>query len=104
MTSDEIVKRCRAVPESAYGPRLAGLVLYGSTARHEARPESDIDLLVLLDEPFDYLRELRTIVDLLYPVQLESDQLISAKPAPRGDFERGRIQLYRNARREGIAV
>lgn len=39
---------------------------------------SDIDLLVLLSTPFDYFAELRQIVDLLYPIQLESEQLISA--------------------------
>jgi len=78
--------------------------LYGSTARREAGSASDIDLLVLLSSPFDYLRELRTIVELLYPIQLESEQLISAKPAPLDDFERGILYLYRNAKREGVFV
>jgi len=41
---------------------------------------------------------------VLYPVQLESKQLISAKPASASDFELGTISLYRNARREGVAV
>ncbi|MBN1868719.1 hypothetical protein JW916_15670, partial [Candidatus Sumerlaeota bacterium] len=40
----------------------------------------------------------------LYPVQLESDRLISAKPAPVDEFEQGRTQLYRNAKREGVRV
>ena len=54
--------------------------------------------------PFDYFQELRTIVELLYPLQLESEQLISAKPAALEDFEHGVIQLYRNAKREGVVV
>jgi hypothetical protein len=41
---------------------------------------------------------------LLYPVQLDTDQLISAKPAPLDEFEGGSIQLYRNAKREGIRL
>jgi len=41
---------------------------------------------------------------LLYPVQLDTDQLISAKPAPLDEFENGSIQLYRNAKREGILL
>lgn len=32
-----------------YGPRLAGLYLYGSYARGTARPDSDIDVLVVLE-------------------------------------------------------
>ena len=45
---------------------------------------SDIDLLVLLSEPFDYFAELRQVIEVLYPIQLESEQLISAKPVPLG--------------------
>jgi len=63
---------------------------------------SDIDLLVLLGEPFDYFAELRQIIDVLYPIQLESEHLISAKPVPVDKFEDGDVQLYRNAKREGI--
>lgn len=104
MVLAEILQKCKKVLESNYESRFKGLVLYGSMARHQASPSSDIDLLVLLSPPFDYFRELRTLVDLLYPIQLESEQLISAKPAPLDDFERGVIQLYRNAKREGVRV
>ena len=44
-----------------------------SAARGDAVPTSDIDLLVLLSQPLDYFAELRKIVDLLYPIQLESE-------------------------------
>jgi predicted nucleotidyltransferase len=99
-----IVRKCKDVLANNYGARLKGVILYGSAARGEAAPASDIDLLVLLSPPLDYFAELRRIVDLLYPIQLESEQLISAKPALASDYEMGSISLYRNARREGIAV
>ncbi len=104
MTAAEVITQCKTILESYYGPRFKGLVLYGSVARNQASPASDIDLLVLLNNPFDYFAELRQIVDVLYPVQLESDRLISAKPALVEKFEEGSIQLYRNARREGVLV
>lgn len=103
-TIDEIVRKCKALLEHHYGSRFKGLVLYGSIARHQAAPASDIDLLVLLSTPFDYFHELRQIIDVLYPVQLESEQLISAKPVSLDEFEQGRLQLYRNAKREGALV
>ncbi len=42
---------------------------YGSTARNQAVPASDIDLLVLLSQPFDYFVELHQIIELLYPIK-----------------------------------
>jgi len=103
-TIDEIVNKCRALLERHYGSRFKGLVLYGSVARKQADPTSDIDLLVLLSSPFDYFHELRQLIDVLYPIQLESEQLISAKPVSLDEFEQGRLQLYRNAKREGILL
>ncbi|MDP1713642.1 MAG: nucleotidyltransferase domain-containing protein [Anaerolineales bacterium] len=100
----QIVKKCKEVLAKQYGKRLKGVILYGSIARKESTISSDIDLLVLLDQPFDYFVELRQLIDILYPIQLESEQLISAKPVFYKDFELGTVSLYRNARREGVAV
>jgi predicted nucleotidyltransferase len=100
----DILDRCKAVLSDYYGTRFKGLVLYGSLAREQADPESDIDLLVLLQAPFSFFEELYRIIDVLYPIQLESDRLISARPVSPDDFEQGSIQLYRNARREGVMV
>lgn len=104
MTVQDILGWCKDILAKQYGSQFKGLILYGSIARNQASHDSDIDLLVLLNQPFEYFSELRRIVDLLYPVQLESEQLISAKPAPVNDFENGLIALYRNAKREGIPV
>lgn len=101
---NSILQKCKETLSQYYGPRLKGIILYGSAARGDAVPLSDIDLLILLSAPVDYFAELRQIVDLLYPIQLESEQLISAKPALASDYEVGSISLYRNARREGVAV
>ncbi len=100
----EAIQKCRAALQADYGPQFKGLVLYGSTARGQAEAASAIDLLVLLSGPFDYLRELSRIVNLLYPIQLDTDRLVSAKPAAVEEFEAGSIQLYRNARREGVLL
>ena len=102
--SNLVIRRCKDVLAKAYGKRLRGVILYGSIARKTAGKTSDIDLLVLLTPPFDYFAELRKIVDVLYPVQLDSDRLISAKPVLATDYESGSLALYRNAARDGIAV
>jgi len=94
-----ILKRCNQTLSNYYGEKFKGLILYGSLARDQADNFSDIDLLVLLKEPFNYFQELRTIVELLYPIQLESEY-----PAGKEEFESGEILLYRLAKREGIAA
>jgi predicted nucleotidyltransferase len=101
---NQIAEKCKNILKNHYQSQFQGLILYGSMARNTADISSDIDMLVLLNKPFDYFQELRKITDLLYPLQLESEQLISAKPAGIDEFESGRIQLYRNAKSEGVAV
>jgi len=99
-----VLGRCREVLLGHYGVQLEQVVVYGSMAQDTADAQSDIDLLVLLRSPFEHATELRRIVDLLYPVQLETERMISAKPASSADFEGGTIQLYRNLRHWGLAI
>jgi len=73
-----------------------------ATGRYD--PESDFDLLVLLSGELDYFEELRTIIRLLQPLQLETDRLISARPAAAQEVEQGALHLYRNALKEGIRL
>lgn len=101
---DPTLQKCRAVLTSLYGPRLRGLVLYGSCARGDDGPDSDIDLMVLLARPVNVAREIRRIWDVLYPVQLESDRLISVLPADAQSYQDGEYALYRNVRRQGVPV
>ncbi|MBW7865424.1 MAG: nucleotidyltransferase domain-containing protein [Candidatus Hydrogenedens sp.] len=104
VSEQRIVQTCKERLSAHYGARFKGLILYGSLARGAAGPDSDVDLLVLLDEPFNHFTELETLVDLLHDQQLGSSRYLSLRPASVLDFQAGRIQLYRNARREGIAV
>ena len=98
------LQACKKALVKHYGHRLQGLILFGSAARQEMTSTSDIDLLILLPQPLDYFQELRDIVDLLYPIQLEASHWISARPAAQADFSAGITQLYRNIQKEGVAV
>ena len=101
---DPIIQKCKEILEKHYGDRFAGLILYGSLARGQSEAGSDIDLLLLIQAPFDYFQEIWNLAELLYPLQLESDRLISVKPAAVQDFQGGILQFYRDARREGIQL
>ena len=104
MANEDLLKRIRARLEDTYRDRLQGIVLLGSSARKQADPESDIDLLVLLQGPVAFGQELQTIIEALYPLQLEVLRPIHARPVDIRVFEAGEFALYRNAQREGIRL
>ncbi len=103
--SATLLQRIRARLEQTYGDRLKGLMLYGSEARGEAKADSDIDLLVLLEGPLMMNEEIKRTVDAIYPLQLEeTGRPIHALPVDAAHYHSGRRALYRNVRREGIVV
>ena len=77
---DPVLQKCRAILQDLYGERLHGVMLYGSCARGTEETESDIDLMVLLQGPVDGAQEIRRMWEVLYPLQLESEHLLSVVP------------------------
>ena len=104
MTTMELLQEIKKRLHEIHGNRLRGVVLYGSEVRGEARCDSDVDVLVLLEEPVDYSRDLETNLDVLYPLSLEIGRRISAKPVSARQYETIDCPLYREAHREGIAA
>jgi uncharacterized protein len=70
---DEFVKRA----SEAYGDRIHGITLFGSVARGTERPDSDIDLLVVVDEEDFRLR--RELIGMAFDMLLETGEDISVR-------------------------
>ncbi len=102
MNRDDLLRRIRDSLRAAHGERLRGVILYGSEARGEATGTSDVDVLVLLDGPVSLGRDLRTNIDAVYPLVLETGRPIHARPVNVDTYEAGEFPLYRAAKREGI--
>jgi len=89
----------------AYGERLHAVVLFGSEARGDARPDSDIDVVVVLDKlAGDYGDELERGIAAVYPVALRLGRRVSVKPLARDEYEQGDSPLLREVRRSGVAA
>ncbi len=87
-----------------YGDRLRAVVLFGSWARGEAHPESDIDLLVVLDEVESRREELARMSDVLWRYSLEHDTVVTEVPVSEAEYRESQEPLLVRARNEGVAV
>ncbi len=87
--------------------RIRLLVLYGSEARGEAGPDSDVDLMVVLREDDPQLKE--EVRDIVYDVMWERDfdRFISVYVLPADQFDAQRrrgFSFIRNVEREGVVL
>ncbi len=99
-----LLQQCKAaISEVVSG---AEVILYGSRARNEAQEYSDYDLLVLVDESVSMgLKE--KILDQVYPVQLETEQMISFIVYNKEQWHSPlycAMPLHKNIDREGIIL
>ena len=68
MTRNEVIARLGAHREALYDRGISSLSVFGSFARDEARPDSDVDLLVEFDRPtglFAFVRLKRYLEEVL---------------------------------------
>ena len=87
-----------------YGKRLRGLYLFGSHARGEAGPESDVDVAIVLDDFESEWEEIQRTSHLVASLSLEHGVSLVPVNVREHDWYEHDFPFYRNLRREGIAV
>ncbi len=103
-TVKQAIEEFKEMVRSLYGPRLRGIVLYGSWARGDATEDSDIDLLVIIDGPIVPGKEIDRMLDISTDLDLKYGILLSVYPVSASDYLTVNSPLLLNVRREGLAV
>jgi predicted nucleotidyltransferase len=98
---DPVLSRFRAALDEAYGGRIERVVLFGSRARGDARPDSDYDVAVFLKGLDNFGQEAGRITEIETDILYHTGAVINAMPLKAGS-DRERTGFMGELRREGL--
>jgi len=98
---DPILRRFRSALNETYGERIERVVLFGSHARGDARPDSDYDVAVFLKDLENFGAEAGRIAAIETDILFDTGAVINAIPFRAGAY-RERTGLMQELRRDGL--
>jgi uncharacterized protein len=99
--NNPILTRFRAALTHVYGDRLERVVLYGSRARGDHRPDSDYDLAVFIKDSGSFYDETGRLAAITTDILEDTKAVISATPFPAGTY-RERTGFMHELRKDGL--
>jgi predicted nucleotidyltransferase len=90
--------------EGTYGDRFVKLVLFGSHARGDADPESDIDVLVVLRDEVEAAAEIERTIGDVVDLSSDYDTLVGCVFVSQDEYQQRNSPFLLNVRREGVPV
>ena len=98
-----MLQRFKTSLRSIYGDRMDRIVLFGSRARGDARPDSDYDVAVFLKTLPDRWQERDRLAQLRVDFLDESGAFFDTKPFLTSEINE-RTPLMREIRRDGVTL
>ena len=90
--------------EQIYGEQLRGIYLYGSYARGDFHPDSDVDVLIVLDGEVKPTQEIDRINHQVANICLDHNILIATFPVSEKWFKERKSPFFENVRQEGVLL
>ena len=103
-TLQAILKHLKQELTTLYSDRLCHLTLFGSQARGDAEPGSDIDVLVVLKPPVNAGEEIKSTGQVIADLSLQYDVVISCLFMDETQYQTRNGSLLRNIRKEGVLL
>ena len=100
----DILQQLRQEFAELWGNKLSDVYLYGSYARGDAQPDSDVDVLAVIHGDFDYFDMLHSADAIVSKLSLDNDIVIMLSLASDEQLKNSQLSLFRNIRQEGVPV
>ncbi len=100
----QLLSDLKAGLRQLYPQRLRGVYLFGSYARGDQDPESDLDILIVLSDYERYSAEIGRTGDLISKLSLQAGVSISRIFMTENEYRSADTPLLRNVRIELIAL
>jgi predicted nucleotidyltransferase len=101
LANDPILRRFRATLAETYGSRLERIVLFGSRARGDHRPNSDYDIAVFIRDAREFMEESTRLAEVSTDILFDTGAVISATPFLAGAW-RERTGFMHELREDGL--
>lgn len=105
--SNELLNKYVDDVHKLYGGRLKSIILYGSYARGDFRPDSDIDIMILVDLSDEEIRKKgRLLSDMTFDYNFDNDLEIMPIVQNLEHFNKWirSYPFYNNIKNEGIEL
>ena len=90
--------------DGLYGDRLTHVILFGSQSRNEAQPDSDIDVLIVLESDVDSWTEIKRTGEIVAKLCLDHSVVICCIFISEIQYQAQQTALLRNVRQEGVVA
>lgn len=100
----QLVNQIKECLVKMYGEKIKRVIIYGSYVRGEATKDSDIDVLVVIDDTLDPFEVRKNLSDIIFDILLEKGELISVIAMPETLFKNYKSPFILNVKKEGMVA
>ena len=99
-----LLEKLKSGLKQIYGEQFKAAYLFGSYARGDYDPDSDVDVLIVLSDFEKYGAELRRTSELIGNLSLAYGTTVSVVFSRQQEWQTDRLPLLLNIHAEGVAV